>query len=105
MIISISPPSSVSLRIIEKQTKSYFGADYSFNKSKNGLLVTKDDIMVLVKKQEILLSFSESNTNAIILLQKYLLFLFKNVYIGVDFMNPITNNLKFAINLPLGVLS
>ena len=61
--------------------------------------------MVLVKKREILLSFSEGDIDAILFLRNYLLYLFEDVYIGVDFRNPITDDLKSTINLPLGVVS
>lgn len=61
--------------------------------------------MVLVKKREILLSFSIDDIDTITFLQRYLLCLFKDVYIGVDMRNPITDKLSFVINLPQGVVS
>ena len=105
MIISISPPSSISLRSLEKQTEQFFNCDCTISRKRNCLLVIRNDLMVLVKKREILLSFSEGDIDAILFLRNYLLYLFEDVYIGVDFRNPITDDLKSTINLPLGVVS
>lgn len=105
MIISISPPSSKSVRSIEKQTKSFFGKDHSFRKSAYGFLATGNKYMVLVKKREILLSFSSDDIDTVSLLQQYLTCLFQDVFIGVDLENPVTKNLNFVVNLPRGVIS
>lgn len=105
MIISVSPPSSVSVRSIEKNTKAFFGRDYLISKNKYGLLATGNNSMVLVKKREILISFSVDDLKTINLLQDYLISLFKNVYIGVDMKNPITDKLNFVVNLTQGMIS
>ena len=105
MIISISPPSSIPLRNIEKQTKLFCGKGHSIKRNICGLLATGSNYMVLVKKREILLSFSTDDIDAISFLQKYLIFLFQDVLIGVDLENPVTENLKFVKNLPQGVIS
>lgn len=100
MIINISPPSKMSLRNIEKLTQTFFRGRYSISKNKFGMLAIESKSMVLIKKCEILLSFSPDDKNTIIFLQNYLSYLFGNMFIGVDLENPITDNLNFAINLP-----
>lgn len=100
MIISISPPSSVSLRSIEKQTRLFFGKEQLIKKINHGLIATKNRCMVLVKKREILLSFDSNDADAIVFLQNYLSHLFKGLYIGVDLDNPITDSLNFVVRFP-----
>lgn len=105
MIISISPPSSISLRSMEKQTRNYFHKDHLIRKDSHGLVAEGSEYMVLVKKREILLSFNIDDNDAVSSLQKYLTYLFQDVLVGVDLENPVTRNLKFAVNLPRGVIS
>ena len=105
MIISISPPSSVPLRRIEKLTWDFFNGEYLIHKSKVGLLATSKKTMVLVKKREILLSFSSDDINAINLLKNYLGFVFNDVIVGVDLDNPVTDNLSFIVNFTKGIVS
>lgn len=105
MIISISPPSSVSLRSIEKQTRLFFGQEQSIRKNTHGLLATRNSCMVLVKKREILLSFNSDDVDTVTFLRNYLIFLFKDVYIGVDLDNPVTDKLNFVVKFPRGVVS
>lgn len=100
MIISVSPPSSISLRSIEKKTRSFFGESHSVKRNIHGLLAIGDKYMVLVKNGEILLSFSDNDSNAVSFLRTYLTCLFRDVFIGVDMDNPVTQNLSFVINLP-----
>ena len=105
MIISISPPSSVSFRNLEKQTKQFW-SNACFIKRKNCELLAKSSAcMILLKKQELLMSFNSDDDVTISLLQKYLTSLFKDVFVVVDLENPVTQNLKFVINLPREVLS
>lgn len=54
MIISISPPSSISHRSMEKQTRLFFGTEQPIKKNNHGLLATRKSCMILVKKREIL---------------------------------------------------
>lgn len=105
MIISISPPSSISLQHMERQTKLFFGKEHSIRRNSHGLVAAGNKYMVLVKKRELLLSFSDDDDEAISSLQKYLTYLFQDVLVGVDLKNPVTNNLKFVVNLPQGVMS
>lgn len=105
MIISVSPPSSISLRSMQKQTKLFFKKDHLIRRNAQGLLATGNKYMVLVKKQEILLSFSSDDIDAVSSLQKYLTCLFQDVLVGVDLENPVTKNLNFVVNFPRGVLS
>lgn len=105
MIISISPPASISRVSIEKKTKSFFRSNCSIGKSKYGLLATGNTFMVLVQKRQILLSFSSDDVNTVSYLQDYLSCLFKDAYIGVDINNPITDKLSFVMNLPRGMIS
>lgn len=105
MIISISPPSSISLRSMEKQTKLFFHKDHSIRRNSHGLVAAGNKYMVLVKKREILLSFNIDDNDAVSSLQKYLTYLFQDVLVGVDLENPVTNNLNFVVNLPRGVIS
>ncbi len=105
MIISISPPSSISLKSMEKQTRVFFEQVQSIKKSSHGLLATGDRCMVLVNKREILLSFNDDDVNTITLLRNYLTYLFKDVYIGVDLDNPVTEELNFVVKFPRGVVS
>ena len=105
MIISISPPSFISFRRMEKQTRLFFGQDQPIKKNNHGLLATRNSCMVLVKKREILLSFNNDDVDAISFLQDYLVYLFKDVYIGVDLDNPVTDKLNFVVKFPRGVVS
>lgn len=105
MIISISPPSFISLRRMEKQTRLFFGLNQPIKKNNHGLLATRNSCMVLVKKREILLSFNNDDVDAISFLQDYLVYLFKDVYIGVDLDNPVTDKLNFVVKFPRGVVS
>lgn len=105
MIISISPPSSISHRSMEKQTRLFFGTEQPIKKNNHGLLATRKSCMILVKKREILLSFNDDDVDAITFLQDYLVYLFKDVYIGVDLNNPVTDRLNFVVKFPRGVVS
>lgn len=105
MIISISPPSSISLRSMQKQTKIFFGRNHSIRRNSNGLIAAGNKYMVLVRRNELLLSFSSDDLDAVSFLQKYLTCLFKNDLVVVDLANPITNELDFVVTLPQSVIS
>lgn len=105
MIISITPPSSISFRSMVKQTRLFWGQEQFIKKNNHGLLATRNNCMVLVKKREILLSFNSDDDDNVTFLRDYLFYLFKDVYIGVDLDNPVTDKLNFVVKFPQGVVS
>lgn len=100
MIISVCPPSSVSFKNLKKQTLSFWNSESCTSRKKSELLVKSSECMILLKKQELLLSFNVTNDTAVSLLQQYLTTLFKDVLVVVDLENPVTQNLSFAVHLP-----
>lgn len=89
MIINITPPSDFSRIQLKKKTKKFL-----FSVHDKKVLNVSKNLMLLICKRSIIVSFDENNSNDIELLRNYMDYTFERRVVGIDIENPVTTFLN-----------